>query len=73
MTFDELKKVLISVSCLILSDSNDEFEIIINISKDVKIIGMILIQNDHFMIYKSMKLNLYQFNYLILSEIDEER
>ena len=64
MAFDILKEILTSISYLILSDSNDEFEIITNTSKDTKIIDVILTQNNHSMIYESTKLNSHQFNYL---------
>jgi RNase H-like domain found in reverse transcriptase len=65
MIFDQLKEILTSISYLILSNPNNEFEIIMNISKNVKIIDVILIQNNHSMIYESIKLNSYQFNYSI--------
>ena len=68
MAFDTLKEILISISYLILSDSNDEFEVIMNISEDVKIIDVVLMQNDHFIVYESMKLNSHQFNYSIYNK-----
>ena len=63
--FDALKKILTSVSCLVLSNSNDEFEVTTNISKDAKAIRAELMQDDHSMIYELTKLNTYQLNYSI--------
>ena len=54
-----MKKVLILILYLVLSNLNDEFEVIMNILKDIKTIDAILMQNNHFIIYKSIKLNLY--------------
>ena len=63
--FDALKEALISASCLALSDPNGEFEVTTNISEDAKIVDVILTQNDHLVVYESMKLNTHQFNYSI--------
>jgi hypothetical protein len=63
--FEALKEILTSTSYLILPDPDDEFEVIMNISKDAKTVEAILMQNGHFVIYESMKLNSYQFNYSI--------
>ena len=63
--FDVLKEALTSASCLVLSDSNDEFEVIMNASEDAKTVGAVLIQNDYPVAYESTKLNSHQLNYLI--------
>ena len=64
-TFDVLKEVLTSASCLALSDPDDEFEVIMDASEDAKAVDAILTQNDHPVAYESTKLNSHQLNYLV--------
>ena len=63
--FDALKEALTSVSCLALSDPDDEFEVTTDASEDAKTVEAILTQNGHPVAYESIKLNSYQLNYSV--------
>ena len=63
--FDELKKTLISASCLVLPDSDEEFEVTTDASEDAKAVGAVLTQNGHSVAFESAKLNPHQLNYSV--------
>ena len=63
--FDELKKALISAPCLVLPDSDEEFEVTTDASEDAKAVGAVLTQNGHPVAFESAKLNPHQLNYSV--------
>ena len=63
--FDQLKKALTSASCLVLPDSDGEFEVITDASEDAKAVGAVLMQKGHPVAFESAKLNPHQVNYSV--------
>jgi hypothetical protein len=63
--FQQLKDALTTASYLKLPDPDREFEVIIDASKDTKVVSAVLTQNSYSVAFKSKKLNLYQLNYIV--------